>query len=409
MLYFHAGATSPVIFFAHWRYCTEFLERNIVMNSQKSYAFLNAVTLVAGTSIGASELGLPVALRQTGYLPALIGMAGVYCCMLASGILLARLFVVDRHRDLPTFFRKHLGTWGATIFNGSYFLLACCLLVAYWSGLQSILLDALGSTMGKIAIVLMGVAIYGLLRHRFRMLYFCNTAFTVGLLASFLLLVTMSLRPSDSQLLRRTGWMYLPQSLPLILCSFGYHQVIPMVCRQLNYDIKIINRALFTGTLFPLIFNMVILTIGFRLFSVDELSDAAQRGLPVFVLLKQHFHREIFTYVGQSFSFFAIITSLLSISMAMRGALRDVLGRHPKIQQWTEFLIITPLAFALVKPKLFFVVLGVAGGIFGNLMAGLLPVTPFLKTTYFRYRYLFLWLVFAGIFVLECINLCHAL
>ncbi|MDR1434803.1 MAG: hypothetical protein LBI77_00135 [Puniceicoccales bacterium] len=374
----------------------------------KQHRFLNAIFLVAGTSIGASELGLPVALRHSGYLPAVVGMLGIYICMLASGILLAKLFIGERQRNLPALFQKYLGGLGATLFNGSYFSLAFCLLVAYWSGIQSILSSFHGGLFTLIVLLIAAIGIYYCLRHNFRLLYFFNTILTIGLILSFIFLVLASFRSSSLSLFHSTNWSQLPSSLPLILCSFGYHQVIPMVCQQLDYDRRVINRALLAGTLFPLIFNIIILTIGFRLFSTDELSEAARLGMPVFVLLKEHFHSNFFVYVGQCFSFFAIATSLLGVSMALRGALYDIFEGQKILQRSTELLIIFPLFIAIVKPQLFFTVLGLAGGIFGNLMAGLLPTTPFLKAGYFRFRYLLLWLAFVAVFVLECVNLCSS-
>ncbi|MDR1366316.1 MAG: hypothetical protein LBJ13_00160 [Puniceicoccales bacterium] len=363
---------------------------------RKSYPLWNAIFLVAGITIGASELGLPVSLRHSGYLPAVVGMLGIYICMLASGILLARLFIRERQRDLPALFLKYLGKPGAILFNVSYFSLAFCLLVAYWSGLQGIFRNLL-------VVIAIGILVFYCLRQNFKLLYKLNTILTVGLVICFILLVTASLKPSHASLFHFADWSQLPRSLPFILCSFGYHQVIPMVCQQLDYKTRSINRALFVGTLIPLVFNIIILTVGFRLFSIDELSKAARLGVPVFVLLREHFNANLFLYVGQGFSFFAIITSLLGVSMAMHGALHDIFNGRKILKQWIEILILIPLFIAMIKPQLFFTVLGIAGGIFGNLMAGLLPVTPFLRTGYFRY--LVLWSIFLAVFVLECVNL----
>jgi hypothetical protein len=70
-----------------------------------------------------------------------------------------------------------------------------------------------------------------------------------------------------------------------------------------------------------------------------------------------------------------------------------------------EVLIVLPIVPAIFKPQLFFTVLGLAGGIFGNLIAGILPLTPFLGVKRFWVGYLLLWLAFIGIFAIECINL----
>jgi amino acid permease len=71
-------------------------------------------------------------------------------------------------------------------------------------------------------------------------------------------------------------------ALPIILCSFGYHQVIPLVCRQLNYKKKNVILALSIGVFIPFLFNATILTAGFRMFTAEELSRAANLGVPIF-------------------------------------------------------------------------------------------------------------------------------
>jgi tyrosine-specific transport protein len=367
--------------------------------------FFGAVFLIAGTSIGASELGLPVVLRFAGYLPAVVGMLFIYVCMLVSGILLSRLFVANREHDLPTLFQKYLGNVGATLFNISYFALAFCLLIAYWSGLSGV---AGSFPFGFALIAIASILTYYGLRRNLEFLCAINFVLTGGLILSFIFITFASLRGGEISLMRSMCWSQLPKSLPIILCSYGYHQVVPMICRQLDYNVKSINRALFIGTLFPLIFNIVITTIGFRLFSIEELSRAAELGLPVFVLLKQHFNSIFFMHAGRCFSLFAMATSLLGVSMATRGALLDIFRGRKLLEQSVELLIMLPLFIALVNPRLFFAILGIAGGIFGNFIAGLLPVSIFLKSSYFRFRYLLLWCVFAAIFAIECTNLLTA-
>jgi tyrosine-specific transport protein len=205
------------------------------------HRFWSAVALIAGMSIGASELGLPVVLRFSGYLPAVVGMFAMYICMLASGILLSRLFMAERERDLPALFHKYLGKGGALLFNTSYFALAFCLLVAYWSGLHGILRNL---NVGLPATIMIGILVYYGLRSNLKFLCGTNFALTIGLIISFILIVVASLRGKGLSLLSSTCWSQLPKSLPIILCSYGYHQVIPMVCEQLGHDARSINRAL---------------------------------------------------------------------------------------------------------------------------------------------------------------------
>jgi tyrosine-specific transport protein len=360
---------------------------------------MGPICLVAGMAIGASVLGLPLELRSSGYVPALFGTSLVYLCTLASGILLARLFISHHDQDLPGLFSRHLGKIGATVFNVSYFTLAFCLLVAYWSYLNGVF--------GKTTLVMIVIAIlfyYGL-RDKFEFLEKLNATLTVCLIISFIVLVISSFYGDGLPLLKFSNWKKLPMALPMVLCSFGYHQVVPIVCQRLNYNIKSITTALTIGAFIPLVFNVSILTVAFRMFSADELARAAENGIPLFSLMTERVQSTTLANAGKLFGFFAVATSALGVSMAMKGALRDIFATKKFALQAAEVLILTPMIPAMVKPKLFTTVLGIAGGIFGNLIAGLLPVAPFLKRERFRLRYLLLCGVFALIFAMECAKL----
>ncbi|MDR1413319.1 MAG: hypothetical protein LBI56_00005, partial [Puniceicoccales bacterium] len=157
------------------------------MNTQEKHYFWDSVFLIAGMAVGASVLGLPVALRRCGYWPALVGTLLIYLCTLASGVLLARLFVANHDNDLPTLFRRHLGRFGAALFNISYFTLAFCLLVAYWSCLNGIFRNLAP------VVIAIGVLLYFGLRHGFELLGKLNGVLTIVLIFSFATLVISAL------------------------------------------------------------------------------------------------------------------------------------------------------------------------------------------------------------------------
>jgi tyrosine-specific transport protein len=354
-----------------------------------------AALLIAGIAIGAGELGLPLALGGAGYYPAVAGVCLIYICTLVSGMLIARLVVESRHGDLPVLFLKYLGNGWATLFNVSYFTLAFCLLVAYWSGLLSLL--------GGYALVMcvLGIGVYiGLCYNCELLRKFCSLG-TIALIISFLLLVAIGFCNSKHSFQSVSHWRLMAPGLPIILCSFGYHQIIPTICRQLDYQPSAIRRALLLGTFVPLAVTLLVLTLGFRIFSQNELMEAAKLGLPMFALFRNHGANELVFIIGRCFSILAIATSLLGIAMAMNGALADIRFRRMNTNKFRELLVMVPLPIALLCPHLFVTVLGIAGGIFGNIIAGIIPIMPFLTRQRFRPGYLLLWLIFVGILFTE--------
>ncbi|MDR3117089.1 MAG: hypothetical protein LBT98_00720 [Puniceicoccales bacterium] len=364
---------------------------------------LRPALLIAGIAIGAGELGLPAAMAPAGYWPALLGTLLVYGATLASGLLTVQLFLKSDGGDLPSLFRRHLGRAGAAIFNGSYFTLALCLLVAYWSGLLGLI--GRGSW-GILAVAICGNALFlGLRGDRTALLGQCNAVFVWGLVGSFLLLLAAGLCHGGQPGPVFSNWAKFPRGLPVILCSFGYHQVIPLVCEQLRRDRRRIHLALALGTALPLFFAITLFTLAFRLFSQEELCRAAGAGLPLFALLRDRATPEFVFAVGRCFSILAIVTSLIALSLALRGAMGDVFAARKKLFAAREVLVLAPLPIALLFPHLFLSVLGLCGGIFGNLIAGILPLTPFLARGRFRLRYLLLWSFFVAILAIELFQL----
>ncbi|MDR2677518.1 MAG: hypothetical protein LBB26_03055 [Puniceicoccales bacterium] len=364
-------------------------------NEQRSFfgkSVWDAALLIAGITIGAGELGLPLSLGQAGYYPAVAGVCLVYTCTLASGMLIVRLVVESGQDDLPSLFLKCLGANWAALFNISYFTLAFCLLVAYWSGL----LGLLGGS--KLIICLLGAGVYMGLCRGCRPLKRISSWATIALIASFAAMVGFGFCRPGHGLHSISNWRILPLGLPIILCSFGYHQIIPTVCRRLGYHRPAIRRALVLGTLIPLAVTLIILTLGFRIFSQEELVEAAKLGVPMFSLFLDHNAHEVVFIAGRCFSVLAIGTSLLGIAMAMDGALADIRWDTKKFK---GLLVMVPLPIALLCPHLFVTILGVAGGVFGNVIAGIVPVMPFLRRPRFHAGYLILWLIFVGILVVE--------
>jgi amino acid permease len=105
------------------------------------------------------------------------------------------------------------------------------------------------------------------------------------------------------------------------------------------------------------------------------------RGLPVFLLFREKFLSPSFVILGEAFSFFAISSSLLGVSATLSGALKDVFHGHRWYVGVTELalVVLLPLTIALSWSHLFIRALEVSGGIFLNIIAGILPLAVALR------------------------------
>ena len=69
--------------------------------------------LIAGTTIGAGMLGIPLVTSQCGFVPAIIITVIVWAFMLATGLLLLRATLwMPNHSSFLSISRHFLGRWG---------------------------------------------------------------------------------------------------------------------------------------------------------------------------------------------------------------------------------------------------------------------------------------------------------
>jgi tyrosine-specific transport protein len=289
--------------------------------------------------------------------------------MLYTGQVLADFVIETRAFDLPSLFLKTLGKPGVIIFSTAYFTLFFCLLVAYWTGLGSIFAKVSFPCRGALLLV-----VTVLLFHGFRSIGPLNVVLTGGFIIAFGALIFSIFQVKGKALAGIGDWGILNRSLAVILCSYGFHGAVPFVCSQLDFDRKSIGKAIILGTFFPFLFNVIILWASFRALSPEELTRGLEQGLPVFAILGQKEGMELCSLWGQIFSFFAIITSLIGVSLTMGNALQDCFSGRVMKLPIIGISVLLPFAISFYNPSIFIRTLEFAGGILLNIIAGILPL-----------------------------------
>ena len=95
-------------------------------------SILGGALLVAGTSIGAGMLALPVVTAAAGFLPAFFVYLLCWMCMSCTGLLLLELCLrLPPDANLVTMAGTYLGKFGKMAAWGLYLFLFYCLSVAY--------------------------------------------------------------------------------------------------------------------------------------------------------------------------------------------------------------------------------------------------------------------------------------
>jgi tyrosine-specific transport protein len=341
--------------------------------------------LIAGSTIGAGILGLPVKTGLAGFVPSLTGISLGWLFMFISGWVIAERFIrcEKDSDDLPTVFQKAFGPVGKYVAITGYLINYYGIMVAYLCA--------------SIAVVKYVFPVQQLPNWTYLMIFFipatvltlfglkyilkANAFFMFLLGASFLLMLIMTSRHIEVKRLTYTDWAFLPSAMPLIITAFVYHNIIPSVCRRLEGQPKTIWKAMLIGTLIPLVVNILWTLVILGALPLDgegsgNILYAYEHNNPGTLPLATNLKSKLITTSGMVFSLAAIFTSYVSVAIGLKGFFKDIISplKLKVSNQWAKALtFLPPLAVALIYPDLFLSALNISGGVGVVMIFGILP------------------------------------
>ncbi len=336
---------------------------------------LGSILIVAGTTIGAGMLAMPLAAAGTGFGVTLGLLFGLWALMCYTALLLLEVYQhVPADTGLGSLARRYLGRYGQWLTGFSMLFLMYALTAAYVSGagelLSSSLSDWLAITLppsaGVLLFTLVGGAVVcigtSLVDLFNRFLFTAKTIFLVVMLALLL--------PHIHQV----NLLTLPlekglalSAIPVIFTSFGFHGSVPSIVSYMNGDIKKLRRVFMVGSFIPLIayifWQLATLgSIGSPAFAALLATHAGLNGLLQAIReVVASPHVELAVHL---FADLALATSFLGVALGLFDYLADLFQRKnsPMGRLQTGLLtFLPPLAFALFYPRGFVLALGYAG------------------------------------------------
>lgn len=361
------------------------------MKRASSFQIFTVALLIAGNAVGAGILALPVKTGLSGILPSVVSMIIMWALMLLTGMLIANRIMRSRHEshDMPTFFLQEIGPHGKWLCILGYLVLFYGVLVAYLSGGASILSALIPLSIPEpVWLLLFFIAATTITLYGVDLVRKWNAIIMLVLLASFISLSLKVGQNVEAQRLSHSDWAFLPSILPIIVCTFPFHNLVPVVCKSLNNQRRAILMAILIGTSITLIMNIswtVIVVGSLPLTGPGEgnLLAAFEKGLPATVPLSLALNSNLITTIGTVFALTAILTSYLAVGLSLMGFFRDLTSPYLKNSNRLIDACLTfgpPLLIALIYPHLFLKALDVAGGIGVILVFGVLPAVIFVKS-----------------------------
>ncbi|MCH9611020.1 MAG: Tyrosine-specific transport protein [Chlamydiales bacterium] len=351
-------------------------------SAQKKGSVFGGILLLAGSCIGAGMLALPIVTGLGGFGPSMALFFFAWLFMTTTGFLLMEVNLTLGHNlSLVSLAEKSLGPIGRILtwllFLFLFYSLGIAYIAASGSILQSITLDLTGIYLAAWVYSLFFTLIFGaVLMVGVLQVDYLNRLLMVGLVVSYLILIFLGAQHVDLELLARSHWRYAFAALPVLIISFGFHNMIPSLAMYLEGDVKRLRITILCGSLIPLVIYFLWQYVMLGIIPVERIAPALEEGETATSILRLVVGKSWINMVGQSFALFAIVTSFLAQSLSLVDFLADGL-KVPK-KGVGRFLLVfltlaPPFMLAYLYPSIFLHALNLAGGISAVILFGVMP------------------------------------
>jgi tyrosine-specific transport protein len=357
------------------------------MDKKDKYAGFRATCLMVGTMIGAGILALPINTGIVGIIPSLVGMLLYGAAMFYSALVLSKeaLVMKEPTYNYPTLYGRYLGFGGKWIAIFGYLVLFYGALTAYLSGVTVIIANLINLSGNALILCIFFIIFTFMVIRGIEFAGRYNVALTILLFLTFAVMI-FSVGNIQINNYKFADWKFLPLTIPIILCAFTFHNVIPTACRMLSWDIVRIRKAILTGIIIGYIMNGLWIFVVVGALPLQgkgpSLIDAFEKNLPATVPLSKVINSNLFVISASLFAFLAIATSYLGCGISLKDFFEDLFKNHFKIDN--NFLVVfftfaPPFLCSILYPNIFIKALDIAGGIGIVILFGILPTLICIK------------------------------
>lgn len=345
---------------------------------------MGGILLVSGTTIGAGMLALPVVTGLAGFFPSLILFLVYWAIMTYTAFLVLEvaLWMKKPGAHMITMAETTLGLFGKSVCWVSYLFLLYALTTAYLAGggaiFSDFLHDAFGWNIPTVLQPLPLLIIFGYFVCRgVHAVDFLNRLLMLGLAVSYLVMVVSLSSNIEGTKLMFHEWKWLWAGSSILATSFGFHIVIPSLISYLDRDIKALKQVILIGSALPLVVYLVWQLLVLGIVPPQDLLEGYFNGSSGALLLNEALGNKGWAYVATLFSFLAIVTSFLGVSMSLADFLADGFNIGPRLEGKLLLLALTfipPLGFLFTDPRAFLTALEYAGAFGVMVLLVILPV-----------------------------------
>lgn len=339
---------------------------------------LGSTLIVAGTTIGAGMLAMPLTSAGIGFGFTFLLLVALWLLLCFSALLFVEVYqTVDSDAGLGTLAEKYYGTFGRVVSTTVLIVFLYAILSAYVSGGSSLLAVFLPTIIDAETTTRISGVIFTLVFGVFiilgttsvdavnRLLF--TTKILAFILVLFLLLPNVSI---DNLMAMPIDNALLISASPIFFTAFGFHGSIPSLNKYLEGNVKALRISIVVGTSIPLVAYILWQLATHGVLTQTEFlqileKDPTLNGLAE--AARQITGSSIIGAMVRIFSALALITSFLGVALGLFGALEDLLKRvniNAGRVSLGALTFIPPMLFAFFYPQGFIAALGYAGQMF---------------------------------------------
>ncbi|WP_235365130.1 tyrosine transporter TyrP [Proteus terrae] len=326
---------------------------------------IGSVFIVAGTTIGAGMLAMPLAAVGIGFSTMMLLLIGLWLLMSYTALLLVEVYQYnDPHTGLGSIAKRYLGVGGQVITGLALLLLMYALTTAYISGAGELLSATLSSwidhelsvTQGIIIFTVIGGAVVGIGTTSVdminRLLFTAKVFFLI-----FMLVVMLPHVESVNLTSMPVAQGLILAAIPVIFTSFGFHGSVPSIVSYMNGDIKKLRIIFIIGSAIPLVAYILwqIATLGAIPTNTFMGIMAQQSGLNgLLTAIRDVVATPRVNIAVNLFAALALATSFLGVALGLFDYLADLFKRNNRAtgrMQSSLLTFVPPLVCALYFPN----------------------------------------------------------
>lgn len=352
-------------------------------DSLRKRSLIGGILLVAGCCIGAGMLGLPILSAKGGFYPSLVIFFIGWLFMLCTGLLLLEVNLwYGKEISLITMAKKTLGPVGEAVCWFMFLFLFYSIMVAYMAASGLLVSDFIQETSGAswhpgIGALFFCLLFACVLYVGIQAVDWFNRFLMAGLILSYIALVFVGAPHVRPELLQHRDWSASTAMIPVVIISFGYHNLIPSLTTYFQGNVSSLRWVLILGSLLPLFIYILWQWLILGIVPLQDFQEALDRGEIATEALGNAVGASWVLDIAQAFAFFAILTSFLTVALGFIDFLADGLKIRKTAKgkiSLAALVLGPPFLCALLYPTIFLVALNAAGGIGAIILFGILPV-----------------------------------